>query len=220
MRKLLLILCATTFWATNFSAAQSVGPAASDGLVAIPSKKLDQVYLLPKGEVATYRKVMIDPAQVSMQKGWLKSVNDMRDVTRWILGQDVRRITEAASVTMGSAVADGFKSQGYEIVTQPGPGVLRLSPSVPDLWVNAPDVQAADPARFLSVDAGTATLILEARDSVSGKLLGRIVDRDTARQTFRLNRTTTASNVFWFEALVRWWATNCAKEFMTAQGQS
>jgi hypothetical protein len=193
---------------------------ASDGLVRVPSRTFDQLYLLPKADLAAYRKVMVDPAQVEMHKGWLKSMNAYRDVTRWILGQDVRRITEAASVTMTSAVADAFKAQGYEIATAPGPGVLRVSPSVPDLWVNAPDVQAADPARFASVDAGNATLVLEARDSVSGAVLGRVVDRDTARQTFRLNQTTSASNVFWFEALVRWWAGNCAKEFLTAPSQS
>jgi hypothetical protein len=220
-RRLTFIVFITTFWGAGFSsAAEMPAPAASDGLVAVPSRTLDQLYLLPKADLASYRKVLVDPAQVELRKDWLKSVNYTRDVTRWILGQEVRRITEAASVTMGTAVAEGFQAQGYEIVAAAGPGVMRLSPQVPDLWVNGPDTQPSDPARYFTVDAGEATLILEVRDSVTGTLLGRVVDRNTARQTFRTNNyTTSTSNVFWFETLVRAWARNCAKEFLGAQAQ-
>ncbi len=41
---------------------------------------------------------------------------------------------------MARTVADVFAAKGYEIVTAPGPGVLRVAPSVVDLDVYEPDV--------------------------------------------------------------------------------
>jgi hypothetical protein len=199
--------------------AQAPAPMSSDGMVMVQSTSFDEFYLRPKTDLASYRKLIIEPAQVAMHKGWLKSVNATHDVTRWITPMEVRRIVDGANVAMNSAVATAFKGKGYEVTSSAGPGVLRLSPSVPDLWVNAPAIEPYDPARYASVDSGDATLILEARDSVSGELLARVVDRRTARQTFRLNQTTTASNEFWFETMFERWATNCAKEFEAVQVQ-
>jgi hypothetical protein len=56
-------------------------------------------------------------------------------------------------------------------------------------------------------------LRLEARDAVTGTLVGQVVDRDTAREVGRFDRATRVSNNFWFEAMFRQWAVNCAKEF-------
>ena len=221
LKRVLIVIVASlggvSFAAMGQMPVAPASPVPSDGLVRVQSGGFDEFYVRPKSDLASYRKVIIEPAHVSMQRGWLKSVNSTRDVTRWITSMDMGRITDAATTSMSSAVATAFRGRGYEIVAAPGPGVLRLSPIVPDLWVNAPDVQPADPARYASVDAGDATLILEARDSVSGALLARVVDRNTARQTFHLNRTTTTSNVFWFETMFGSWATRCAKEFEAAQ---
>ncbi|HKE40545.1 MAG TPA: DUF3313 family protein [Casimicrobiaceae bacterium] len=212
---LILGICSVPFAAQ----AQAPVPMSSDGMVAVQSTSFDEFYLRPKTDLASYRKVIVEPAQVSMQKGWLKSINGTRDVTRWLTQTDVRGIVDAANTAMSSSVATAFKGRGYEVATVAGPGVLRLLPSVPDLWVNAPGIAPYDPARYASVDAGDATLILEARDSVSGTLLARVVDRRTARQTFRLNQTTTASNYFWFETMSDRWATNVAREFEAVQVQ-
>ena len=66
-------------------------------------------------------------------------------------------------------------------------------------------------------------LVLEARDSVSGTLLGRVVDHRTAREGTKgtqlsdVRRTTTVSNNFWFDTAFRRWAATCVKEFETAK---
>jgi len=198
--------------------AQTPVPASSDGLAMVGSTSFDEFYLRPKTDLSSYQKVIIEPAQVSLHKGWLKSINGTKDVTRWILPMEVRPIVDAANASMTGAVATAFRGRGYEITTTAGPGVLRLSPSVPDLWLNASAIEPYDPARYATgMDAGNATMILEARDSVSGALLARVVDRTTARQTFRLNQTTTTSNYFWFDTMFERWATNCAKEFQAVQ---
>ena len=193
-------------------------PAASEGLQKVQSRTLDELYLRPDTALASYRKILVDPPRAELQKGWLKHINSQRDVTRWLVPSDAQRITDAAAGAMQVAVAQAFTANGYEAVSEAGPGVLRLSPRVADLFVNAPDTYS--PGIQVGIthdDAGTATMVLEARDAVSGALLGRVVDHGTASQVRRFSQATTVSNDFWFEAVFRQWAQNCAKELETAR---
>jgi hypothetical protein len=186
--------------------------ATQDGLVSVQSRYLDEVYLRPGPDWVGYRKVMIDPVQVALRKNWRKDQNQTRDVSRWISQTDADEIVRVATASMAKTVADVFVAKGYEIVTAPGAGVLRVTPSVTDLDVYEPDVTFSRPQALYTRDAGTATLRLEARDAVTGALLGVVVDRGTASQIRELNRTNQASNVFWFDAMFRLWASNCVAE--------
>ena len=49
------------------------------------------------------------------------------------------------------------------------------SPGVANLYINAPDTMSAGRSRTYTTEAGEATLVLEARDSTSGALLGRVL---------------------------------------------
>jgi hypothetical protein len=191
-------------------------PATSDGLIAVQSRSLEELYVRPNVNLSGYRKIIVDPAQAALKKNWLKDTNAQRDVQRRLVPEDAERITQEAASSLRTVVAETFKARGYEIATAPAEGVLRLSPSVTDLYVNAPDVPAAGIQRAFVRDAGEATLRLDVRDAVTGTLLARVVDRDTARE-IRLNNNiaTNVSNLFWFNALFRQWATNCAKAFET-----
>jgi len=69
-------------------------------------------------------------------------------------------------------------------------------------------------------DAGEATLSLDVRDSVSGTLLARIIDRSTAQEMrapataggqLTANPADSVTNRFWFDALYRQWADYCRK---------
>ncbi|HTR58231.1 MAG TPA: DUF3313 family protein [Casimicrobiaceae bacterium] len=205
------VLLGIAFAAT--SQAQATAPSAPDGLAAWLSKNFDEVYVRPNTDFAGYRKVIIDQPQVAFQKGWLKSLNRTRDVSRWLSQDDERRITDDMAAGMGRVFTDVFRTQGYEVAAAPGPGVLRLTVNVNDVFLNAPDVPAAGPTRLFSTDTADATLVLEARDAVSGALVARFVDRRTAREIKPVyNYTTSVSNQFWMDALARQWATNSVKE--------
>lgn len=194
--------------------AGSPAPARSDGLVEVRSHSLDEFYVRPNADLAGYRRILIDAPRAELTKGWLKNMNATRDVSRWLAPDDARRITDEAASSMRIAVAQAFAARGYEAVTEPGPGVLRLSPAVTELFVNAPDVPAPGVQIGIVHDAaGSATLRLEARDAVTGTLVGQVIDRDTAREVRRFDRATNVSNLFWFEAMFSQWASNCAREF-------
>ena len=200
------------------SPADAVTAPASDGLVSIHSRNLDEVYVRPDVNFLDYRKVIVDPAQVELRKGWLRSINATRGPSRWIMPEDAKFITDNAATSLTGVVVASFTGRGYEIATAPDAGVLRITPRVTDLVVNAPDVQSANPQALFNVDAGEATLILEVRDAATGTLLGRVVDRGTARElSTRINRVLGVTNAFWFDALFRQWTANCLREFESAR---
>jgi hypothetical protein len=196
------------------SSAQAAPASIGDELMAWVSRNFDEVYIRPDADLAAYRKVIIDQPQVEFQRGWLKYMNSTRDPSRWLIPADQQQIHDDLVAGMGRVFADVFKARGYEIAAAPGPGVLRLTPSVKELFLNAPVVESSNISKSFSVDTADATLILEARDAVTGTVLARFVDRSTAHQLKRLlNYTTSVSNLFWMDALSRQWATNSVKEF-------
>ena len=214
VRMLVLVSIVALAGPAGAAPSQAAGPAADDGLVAVRSRHLDEFYLRPNADLSGFRSVMIEPVTVEFRKDWLRDMNETRSVTRRLVPDDARRIADAAAASMGARVADAFRARGFEIVTAPGAGVLRLSPAVADLDVYAPDVPSPGITRSYTRDAGEATLLLEARDAATGALLVRVTDRNTAREIGRINRSTSVSNDLWFDTMFRQWAANCASEIV------
>jgi len=72
------------------------------------------------------------------------------------------------------------------IVDQPGPDVLGVAVNIVNLIVNAPDTQSAGRSRSYVASAGEMTLVAELRDSQSGQVVARVVDRTESRSTGRM----------------------------------
>ncbi|HYS57647.1 MAG TPA: DUF3313 family protein [Burkholderiales bacterium] len=215
----LLGLCIAALAGSGAVWSQAPSPPTGDGLVPIRSWNLDEIYLRPNVDLASYRKVVIDPVQVVFRKDWNKDFVDPHAATGRITQDDVRRIADETASGLQSALSDAFKARGYEIAAAPGPGVLRLSPSVTNLYVNAAGETATwGTTKSFTKDAGEATFVLEIRDAGTGMLLGHVVDHRTARETkgtqrSDLIRSGRVSNNFWFDEMSRRWASACVKEF-------
>lgn len=189
----------------------------SEGLVPVSSRYLDELRLRPGIDLAAYRRVLIEPAQVSMHPEWLRDMNTRRASARRIGADEAKRISDDATTSLMTAVAGAFRARGYEIATEPGPGVLRLSPRVAGLYVNAPEALASGTAKLYTREVGEATLILEVRESSSGRLLARVVHHDETGAMRGFSRTSDVSNRFWFDTLYDRWAADCAREFAVAR---
>jgi hypothetical protein len=202
-----------TFAGVAFAApVPSAAPAMrDDGLVRVQPSSVDKAYVRPNANLTAYRKVMIDPVQVEFSKDWLRNMNDARYVAR-LRDEDVQRIKDETTANVVGIVADAFKARGFEIVTSPGSDVLRLTPRVTELYVNAPDVYPPGATRSFARDAGEATLLLEARDSQNGALLAILSDHGTASDMLRVTQATSASNGFWFDGLYKRWAADSAAQ--------
>jgi len=190
------VTAATLIGAITFSAALAAeNPSSSwDGLIAVKSKRLDAVYLMPDADFRTYTKVMFDPVEVALKKNWLRDYNRTAgDLSGQISNADVQKAFETIRTKFGDIFAKAYSDAGYQVVTTPGPDVLRVRTGVMNLSVTAPDTRPAGSSRTYSREAGEATLILEARDSESGALMGRAVDRRLAGDTSRLMRNSVTN---------------------------
>ncbi|MFL6733156.1 MAG: DUF3313 domain-containing protein, partial [Sphingomicrobium sp.] len=81
-------------------------------------------------------------------------------------------------------------------------GVLEVS-------VDAPDVQVGRTDTYSDI-AGDATLVIEARDSLTGSLLGRAIDQDIAGD-YTMGPRNRATNRGDFRDLVQQWAKDAVR---------
>lgn len=182
-------------------------PVSWDGLVEVEPKRMDEAYLLPGADFRPYTRLMVDPTQVAFSKDWMKSINDQtRDLSRKVTDEDAARILESARANFDDIFRDAFSKAGYEVASAPGPDVMRVATGVVNLYLNAPDTMSAGRSRSYTANAGEATLVIEVRDSMTGALLGRVIDRRETRSSARLQMATSVSNTSDFRMLFKAWA--------------
>lgn len=182
-----------------------------DGLVEVKSKRLDVVFLAPGADFRPYTKLMVDPTQTAFHKDWMKSQNDRRDLSRKVDEEHAREILEAARTNFADVFTEEFSKAGYTVVDQPGADVLRVTPGVLNLYVNAPDVMSGGRSRSYTANAGEATMVLELRDSRSNALLGRVVDNRETHESLGMQMSNSVTNRADFRLMFKSWATACVK---------
>ena len=206
VRRGLNIAAALLIGSLTFSTARAAGDPAADGLVLVSSKRLAKVYLKPGADFRPYTKVMFDPTEVEFAKNWQRDYNrGNRGLQMKITDKDIEKATETVRTQFGEDFAKAYNKAGYQVVTTPGPEVLRMRTGVVNMSVSAPDKRTAGNVRSFSREAGYATLVLEARDSQSGALLGRAFDQRLAGDTPLLMRNSV-TNRSDFSRLFRDWA--------------
>jgi hypothetical protein len=208
-RTVLSTLAALACLAAVPSSAQA-GKDNWDGLVKVKGKRLELVYLQPEADFRGYTKVMIDPTQVALRKNWQRDQNTSTTLSYRVTDDKVREILDAAQTAFQKYFAEAYEKAGYQVVTAPGHDVLRLSTGIVNLDVVAPDVMGPGRRRVYSNEAGQATLVIEARDSVTGALLGRAIDRQYTSDAAPYIRNSV-TNMADFEQLFESWAKISAK---------
>jgi hypothetical protein len=182
---------------------------AWDSLVDVNSRRMGNAALLPGADFRPYDSVMLDEPEVAFRNNWLRDVNrSTRGAAR--VGQaDADRILATTATNTTEIFTAEFERAGFKIAKAPGPNVLRVRTGVVDLFVNAPDVPTAGRSRTFTTNAGEATLVVEARDSMTNALLGRVIDRRETRGAGGMNnmqQTNRVTNTSEFRALARRWA--------------
>jgi len=184
--------------------AVSAAPASWDGLVHVPSRRFDAVYLLPGADFRNYTKVMLDPTEVAFEKDWLRDYNTQAPFSQ--------RLSDAQAQRMLGTVQSGFEDifrrayadAGYQITETPGPDVLRVRTAVLNLSVAAPDTMSAGRSRTFSREAGGASVVIEVRDSQSNALLGRAVDSQIVGDDGTLIRNSVTNRSDFQRVFTRW----------------
>jgi hypothetical protein len=185
-------------------------PATWDNLVKIDSKAFAGVYVLPGADFRAYTKVMLDPTEVAFDKNWQRDFNNSRIGMR-VTNEDVRKAADRAGAAFTDILTKAYTDAGYQVVTAPGDNVLRVSTAVINLKVSAPDTMGPGMVRSYSEEAGSATVVFEARDSMTGAILGRAVDARVAGDMSPFFIRNRATNTGDFKQLFRSWADSSTK---------
>jgi len=181
-------------------------PATWDGLVQVKSKQLDLVYLQPGADFRGYTKVLVEPTEVAFAKNWQRDYNrSTSSVSSRISDSDIQSAISDGVKAANDIFTEAWTKGGFLVVTQPGPDVLRVKTGVVNISVNAPDTMSPGRSYSFSPEAGRATLFVEARDSLTGALLGRAVDQRIIGEHNAAWRTTV-SNRGDFRDQVQQWA--------------
>jgi hypothetical protein len=216
MRSVLAVIVAAVL-AGSTSAVAAPGENW-DGLVEVDARRMDVAFLAPGADFRPFGKVMLDKPEAAFRQNWLRDVNRNTRGSARVTEADAARILEAVTSDTSDIFAEEFRRGGYEIVTTPGPDVLRVRTGVIDLVVNAPDVVTTGRSRTFTANAGEATLVLEARESVGNGLLARALDRrETRRIAGQANRVTNTAD---FRALARDWARIAVRQLDTLKSMS
>ena len=166
--------------------------ATHDGLVQIKVKGIDQAYAAPGATLSAYRKIMIDPVEVSFRKDW-KPNRSGSSFPLDIKDREAIRTGVAKLVREEFARELQAKSR-YQVVDVAGPDVLRIKADIVDLYVNAPESRESTLTHTYVISAGEMTLVAALYDSESGSIVARVVDRQESRGTGQLMLTNNLTN--------------------------
>jgi hypothetical protein len=154
--------------------APPVAERTPDGLVRRPSKQVDTVYAAPGATLANYKRVILAPVNLAFKLDWQTRNPDVSP-------SDVARIRSQGTAVFNEIFSNALTMQhGYPITTQPGPDVLHISASLTELDVSAAPGTAGSQRMFI-VSPSDLTMTLELRDSQSGALLARAIDKEKGR---------------------------------------
>ena len=125
-------------------------------------------------------------------------------------GDDYFVLTDEKKNKIREVLREGFrdelsKGENFTIVDEPGPDVLLIRGGLLDVVSFVPPEPIGRTEYILS-SVGEATLVLEIRDSISGAIIARSVDRRAAESAGRsFTRSNPVMNKAEVRRLARYW---------------
>jgi Protein of unknown function (DUF3313) len=189
-----------------------------DGLVQVDSRQLNLVYLQPGADFRGYSKVLLEPIEIAFHKDWRRDHNRSSSSSR-VSERDVQDAVNKGVTAATDIFATAWATGGYAVVDVPGPDVLRVKTGIVHIRVSAPEQLTAGRGASFANEAGSATLFVEARDSLTGALLGRAIDQKVAGDNYTSWRTRSTNRED-FRELVEEWAAASVRGMAELKSQS
>ena len=187
------------------------GPDAEvsfDGLHRVDNSQADEAWARPDFDISQYSKLLL----VSEGFEYRQVSNRGRTTAERSRGGpyylDERR-RESFETLVGQVFREEMAQiENWEFTTEPGPDVLMVRGALLDIVTFVPDMRSMTGNTDIFITrVGEATLVLELRDSQSGTILARSIDRRAAErmggQMMNANAVTNAAEV---RRLIRFWA--------------
>lgn len=206
-RKITIYLAAIVMSIAGLQAARADAPSAFDNLVPVGDPEVAAAYIDPNADFSVFKRAMLLDTYVAFRSGWRRDQNRGTRGTG-ISSNDMERIKTRVSELFNSVFIEVLEADdGFEIVGEPADDVLLIRAAIIDLDVTAPDTMSSGRSRTYTANSGAATLYIELYDSVSGQIIGRAIDRQSARNAGSIMTwTTRASNTADARRAFRSWA--------------
>jgi hypothetical protein len=186
------------------------GPDAElsfDGLHMVDNSQADVAWARPDFDISGYTKIW--PVSGGIE---YRQVKDRGRSTMARSQGGPYFIDEKSRAQFEELVGEVFREElqmieRYELVNGPGPDVLMVRGGLLDVVSYVPPDPIGGRSEIFLSSVGEATLVLELRDSETGTILARSVDRRAAEpmsNTFRSSNTVTNSSEV--RRLIRFWA--------------
>ena len=196
MRKLLcsfLITLAISLPSSPVMAEDKALEEPSDGLELVTNKWRTKFYLDTSTDWSSFTKVQLEKATVEFRKHWVRD-QKYRSHNR-PTEKDLNRIKSDLSKLFDEVFRQELSENDTFVMSETGgENVMRITPRIVDLDIIAPDRMRDYIGYTLTDSKGRMTLELEIHDSVSGKLLARMIDAREDPQQDYWERTTSVDN--------------------------
>ena len=188
------------------------GPDAEvtfDGLYPVENSQADMAWARPDFDISGYTKIMLvsEGIEYAPAKNKARTTLERSREGPYFIDDDQRARFEA--LVREVFLEEMSKIERFEFVTEPGPDVLMVRGGLLDVesYIPQDPMDAMGRTSVYLSRIGEATLVLELRDSESGAILARSIDRRAAEPiggTFTdSNRVTNAAEL---RRLIRYWA--------------
>lgn len=187
------------------------GPDAElsfDGLHKVDNSQADVAWARPDFDISGYTKIWLIGAGIEYRqvKDRGRSTIARSQGGPYFIDDKSRAQFEEL---VGKVFKEEFeKIEKYELVDGPGPDVLMIRGGLLDVTSYVPPDPIGGRSYIYLSSVGEATLVLELRDSETGTILARSVDRraaETIGGTF--TRSNSVTNSAEARRLIRFWAT-------------
>ena len=159
--------------------------------------------------------MLIAPVEVALTKDWAGQHK------QFDAGQTQELLADFAKLARKELARDLTHRGGFAPADAAAPDVLELRAFVSDLDIVAPEIRDAAVRRDFVYSHGSATLVVEVRDSLSGKLLARMADHREMRNYYpQLRLANSVTNDAEASDLIEAWALALRRQLITARADS
>lgn len=197
----------------------------ADGLTRIDNSRADKVYVNEEADMGAYIKIFLDDVQVSFVADWRRDHNrDRRSLGHHASQKDADNIKERIAELFHDVFSGELTDRGYVVLSEIDPNgrnldVMIVNASIVDLDVTAPDLQTAGRQRTYVASAGSMSLELVLKDSMSGDTLARAYDHQEDPEFGTMEIANVVTNRSDAMRIMRRWAVMLADALGDAQGK-
>jgi hypothetical protein len=204
MNKQIATLLASLLVITGCAGPASIdttGQLTFDGLAPIKNSNFRDAWADPEVDLKKYNKIMLGDAEFEFRAvkktSKVSSMRSSNDNEFWIDDKNRAKLVETVTAVFSEELAN---AKGFTITEERGPDTLVLVGALHDIVSRVPPQMVGAGEIYLS-SIGEATLIIEARDSMSGETIFRAVDR---RAIERMGDMVQANSVTTWAEVRRW----------------